>query len=174
MLAYNKRIKERKVEGVALSLLFLFLIKIIDNLIVTGRTLLIQQQREVLASVSVAISQILFFLVTSKVIFSDNIMTMIVVSLAAGIGTYLAMKWNRFSSKERMFISSVLSDDKEAMIELSEYLKENRIKNLITDSYTKDWGKTLAITVYADTAYKQNLFEVFIKQSKRKYLVISN
>lgn len=136
--------------------------------------LLIQQQREVLASISVMISQILFFLVTSKVIFSNDYTTMLVVSLAAGIGTFLAMKWSRFSSKERMYISSVLSDDKEGMVELSEYLKEHKIKNLITDSYTKDWGKTLAITVYADTRHKYSLLEDFIKNSKRKYLVISN
>lgn len=157
-----------------MSLLLLFLVKIVDNLIGTGRTLLIQKQKDFLAALSVVISQVIFFAITSKVIASSDITTMWIVSIGAGIGTFLAMKWSRFSSKERMYISSVLSDDKEAMVELSQYLKENKIKNLITDSYTKDWGKTLTITVYADTSYKYSLLEQFIKTSKRKYLIINN
>ena len=159
---------------IKLSLLLLFLVKIVDNLIGTGRTLLIQKQKDFLAALSVVISQVIFFAITSKVIASNDIKTMWIVSIGAGIGTYLAMQVSKKFSQERMYISSILSDDKEAMIELSQYLKENKIKNLITDSYTKDWGKTLTITVYADTRARQALLDEFIKKSTKKYLKINN
>ena len=50
-----------------------------------------------------------------------------------------------------------------------EQLVENKITNLTTDGYTKDWKKTLAITAYAETKEQSKLIDNYIKNSEIKF-----
>ena len=55
------------------------------------------------------------------------------------------------------------------MMEVRDWLKENKITNLTTDGYTKDWKKTLAITAYAETKEQSKLIDEYIKNSDVKF-----
>ena len=62
----------------------------------------------------------------------------------------------------------ILSDDKAAMIELRDFLKEQHITNLATDGYTKDWKKTIAITAYVETKEQSRLIDKYVQESTTK------
>ena len=125
-----------------LNLVLLFVIKVIDNILGTSKTILIQQNKGILAALSVIISQIIFYKLIDAVGDSENDLTMYVVSIASGFGTYLAVKLNDKFSKEKTYVNVILSDNREAMEDLLGYLRKNKITNLTTDAYTKDWKKT--------------------------------
>lgn len=148
--------------------------KILDNVLATGKTILIQKGRGVLAAITVILSQVIFFLVIGQIISSDSNLKMIVASVAGGVGTFLAINLGDRFSKDKLFINNIFSDDKEAMTELCDYLKTHKIRNLVTDSYTKDWKKTLAVTVFAETKNESKLVDDFIENSQNKYLRIVN
>ena len=59
--------------------------------------------------------------------------------------------------------------DKNVMMEFRDWLKDNKITNLTTDGYTKDWKKTLAITAYAETKEQSKLIDEYIKNSDVKF-----
>lgn len=80
----------------------------------------------------------------------------------------LAIKISDKFSKERTFVNVLLSDDKAAMMELRDFLKENKITNLAADGYTKDWDKTIAITAYAETREQSRLIDEYIQNSNTK------
>ena len=92
-----------------------------------------------------------------------------VIAIASGIGTYLALFISNKFSKDRTYVNVILNDNKEAMIELREWLKEHKITNLTTDGYTKDWQKTLAITAYAETKEQSKLIDNYLKESEYKF-----
>ena len=152
-----------------MNLLFLFIVKVIDNILGTSKTILIQKNKGVLAALSVVISQIIFYKLIDAVGNSDSDLTMYVIAIASGVGTYLAVKLNDKFSKERTFVNVILSDNKEAMEDLREYLKEHKITNLATDAYTKDWNKTIAITAYAETKEESKLLDNYISNSNTKF-----
>lgn len=152
-----------------LNLIVLFVVKVIDNVLGTSKTILIQKNKAVLAALSVIISQIIFYKLIDAVSKSDNDLTMYVIAVASGVGTYLAVMLNNRFSKERVYVNVLLSDNKEAMIELRDYLKEHKITNLATDGYTKDWNKTIAITVYAETKEQSKLLDKYIENSNVKF-----
>lgn len=152
--------------------LILIVVKIFDNILVTGKTILVQKGKAALAALTVTISQVIFFSIISEIVSSDNSLKMWLVSVSGGLGTYIAIKLNDRFSKEKVFINNILSDDREAMTELCNYLREHKIKNLVTDSYTKDWGKTLAVTVFAETKEHSKLVDKFLEESDNKYLRI--
>lgn len=63
----------------------------------------------------------------------------------------------------------ILSDDKEAMKEFRDFLAENHITNVATDSYTLDWSrKSISITAYAQTKAQSRLIDEYIERSLLK------
>ena len=152
-----------------LNLISVFIVKIIDNVLSTSKTLLIQKNKAVLAGISVVVSQIIFYKLIDAVSSGDGDLMIYVIAIASGIGTYLALFISNKFSKDRTYVNVILNDNKEAMIELREWLKEHKITNLTTDGYTKDWQKTLAITAYAETKEQSKLIDNYLKESEYKF-----
>ncbi len=150
--------------------LWLVAIKLLDSILGTGKTILTQKNKGVLTALTVIATQLIFFKVLDDVMKADSDLKMWVVSIASGVGTYIAILINQKLSKETVYINNILSDDREAMTALCNYLREHKIKNLVTDSYTKDWGKTLAVTVFAETKEQSKLVDKYIAESKTKFL----
>lgn len=150
--------------------LWLVAIKLLDSILGTGKTILTQKNKGVLTALTVVATQLIFFKVLDDVMKADSDLKMWVVSIASGVGTYIAILINQKMSKETVYINNILSDDREAMTALCNYLREHKIKNLVTDSYTKDWGKTLAVTVFAETKEQSKLVDKYIEESPTKFL----
>lgn len=153
---------------IIIELAVLFLLKAVDNLLSTGKQILIQRHRPILASLSVVISQIIFYRLISKVSASGGDLALYIVSIASGVGTFLAIKISDKFSKERTFVNVLLSDDKEAMMALRDFLKEHKITNLATEGFTKNWDKSIAITAYAETREQSRLIDEYIRNSNTK------
>lgn len=143
------------------NLIIMFLIKVFDNLLSTSKTILIQKNKGLLAGLSVVISQIIFYKLIDAVSESGDLM-MYVVSIASGIGTMMAIDISNRFSKERTFVNVLLCDDKKVMKDLRDFLKENKISNLATDGYTKNWKKSIAITAYAETKNQSKLIDEYL------------
>lgn len=152
-----------------LNLIVLFVVKVIDNILGTSKTILVQKNKGVLAAVTVVISQVIFYRLIDAVSSSDSDITMYAISIASGVGTYLAVKLNDKFSKERTFVNVILSDNREAMEELRDYLREHKITNLATEAFTKEWEKTIAITAYAETKAESRLLDKYIENSGIKF-----
>ena len=154
---------------IILELLLLFGLKAADNLLSTGKQILIQRHKPILASLSVVLSQIIFYRLIDKVSAYNGDLALYIVAIASGVGTFLAVKISDKFSKERTFVNVILSNDRDAMVDLREFLKEHHITNLATDGYTKDWNKTIAITAYAETREQSRLIDQYIKDSSVKF-----
>ncbi len=93
----------------------------------------------------------------------------LIVSIASGVGCCLAVTLSNRFSKDRTYVNVILSDDKEAMKEFRDFLAENHITNVATDSYTLDWSrKSISITAYAQTKVQSRLIDEYIERSLLK------
>lgn len=153
-----------------ISMLLLFFAKILDNALSTGKTILIQHNKGLLAGVAVTFSSLLYFSVIKNVISAENNIAMLVVSIASGIGCYMAvMITNRFS-KDRTYVNVVMSDDKEAVKNFRDFLAKYHITNVAADSYTMDWTrKTITVTAYAETKAESRLINQYLEESPMKF-----
>ena len=134
-----------------LNLISVFIIKIIDNVLSTSKTLLIQKNKAFLAGFSVAISQVIFYKLINAVTEGGDL-TMYIISIASGFGTYLAIYISNKFSKDRLFVNVILSDNKEAMMELREFLIENKI------NIGPGYGELDAIWTIACPSFKDTKF----------------
>lgn len=151
------------------NLVVVFLVKVLDNILGTSKTILVQKNKAFLASITVVISQIIFYKLIDAVGDSGSNLMIYIIAIASGIGTLLALLINDKFSKEKTYVNIILNDDKQVMMDFRDWLKEHKITNLTTDGYTKDWKKTLAITVYAETKEQSKLIDEYIRASETKF-----
>jgi uncharacterized protein YebE (UPF0316 family) len=153
-----------------LYFLTLFGAKVLDNTLSTAKTILIQRNRCLLAGVTVAVSDFIYFLLIKNVLSADSPFAIAVVAIAGGIGCCIAVLLSNRLSRERTFVNVVMSDDREAMQEFRDYLARHHITNVACDSYTLDWDrKTITITAYTDTKAQNELIDDYIERSDMKF-----
>lgn len=148
----------------------IFLAKVIDNALSTTKTILIQRSRWLLAGIAVVISDFIYFWITKRVVSSNSMMAILVVSLAGGVGCGLACLLSDKLSKDKTYINVIMSDNLEAMMRFRDFLAKHHITNVATDSYTLDWNqKTITITAYAETKAESRLINDYLEKESVKY-----
>lgn len=147
----------------------LFAAKVLDNMLGTAKTILIQRNHGLLAGISLAVSNFIYYCITKNIVTQDNYFAIAVVSAASGVGCCIAMAVNSRISKERTFVNVVMSDDLPQMKKFRDFLAEQHITNVAADSYTRDWDtKTITVTAYADTKAQSRLIDEYIESSLLK------
>lgn len=153
----------------AFYMFILFLAKVLDNTLNTAKTILVQRNRCLLAGVALGLSNFIYLSITKDIVTSDSTLALVIVSIASGVGCCLAVALSNRFSKDRTYVNVILSDDKEAMKEFRDFLAENHITNVATNSYTLDWSrKSISITAYAQTKAQSRLIDEYIERSLLK------
>ena len=153
----------------AFYMFILFLAKVLDNTLNTAKTILVQRNRCLLAGVALGLSNFIYLSITKDIVTSDSTLALVIVSIASGVGCCLAVTLSNRFSKDRTYVNVILSDDKEAMKEFRDFLAENHITNVATDSSPLDWSrKSISITAYAQTKVQSRLIDEYIERSLLK------
>ena len=153
-----------------LYLAALFVAKVFDNALGTAKTILVQRNQCVLAGLALGLSNFIYLSITKDIVTTDSTLALVVVSIASGVGCCLAVAFNNKFSKEKTYVNVIMSDNIDEMKRLRDFLAENKITNVASDSYTRDWGrKTLTITAYAETKNQSRLIDRYIGESGTKF-----
>ena len=153
-----------------LNTIIISVLKILDNFLLTTKTILVQKNKALFAALTVTLSQFMFYFVISKVIEQNSMYINLYVSIASGIGSYFAMKVNDKLSKEKMYFNTITYKNKEDVIELCEFLKQNKVKYIVTDGYNRDWTTSMVVQIFAQTKNESKLIDKFIDDKNKKYL----
>lgn len=153
-----------------MGLIVLGIIKIIDNIIATWKNISIAQNKIILSAVLVTISQFLFYIVVKQTVSDSSVYSIIVVSVCSGIGTLFACLINFKLKKDEMYVNIITSASKEDIAELSNYLRKEKIKHVVNDSYTINWEKTFSVVVFAKSKFESKIIDDFLEATETKYL----
>ena len=150
--------------------IILAIIKILDNIIMTLKNIAQYKNQKILSSVLVVISQLMFYIIIKQVIADDSMLTIIVVSLASGIGNYFAfIIADKFKSDDKWQFH-MTSSDKEDVLRLCNYLVEHNIKYLANHGLNRKGEETINVIAYSKTKDQSRLIEQYLKNTKSKYL----
>ena len=148
----------------------LFLAKFLDNALGTAKTILIQRGSCVLAGAALAVSNFIAYSITKSIVTADGNAAILVVSVASGVGCCLAMALSKKLSRDRLFVNVIMSDNREAVQALRDFLAQHHITNVAADSYTLDWNtKTITVTAYAETRAESELINGYLSRCPQKF-----
>lgn len=154
--------------------IFLSIIKIFDNVVSTAKNIATFQEKKILSSVLVVVSQLLFYLVISEVIEDNTIMCIIIVSVSSGIGNLLAFMINDKVKKDAKWCMIFTSSDVEKSKEFSNYLINHNIKNVVNKGYNRNWEDVISIIIFSKSKAESRLIMEHLedlKQDNFKYLL---
>jgi len=150
-------------------LILLFFAKLVDNMLGTSKVIFMQKDKATLAGIALAISTFISLALTKSIVSDSGMLSIGIVALSSGLGCYLTIKICDKVSKERTYVNVIMSSNREDVKELTDFLRKNKITNVVTDSYDMDWNKSLAITAYAETKAQSKLIDEYINTHEAKY-----
>lgn len=153
-----------------MTYVILALIKILDNVILTAKSLATYKEQKIISSILVVVSQLIFYLVINQVISDNTILSIIIVSVASGIGNYLAFLLNNKFKKDAKWSVVLTSSDVEDVKRFCNYLVEHGIKYVANDGYNRRMECTINIIAFSKTKAESRLIEQYLKTTNSKYL----
>lgn len=153
-----------------ISQIILFVVKIIDNVILTAKSITTYKNKVLITCILVWISQFLFCEVVKKIIADNSIFNSINVSNASAIGAFIAFKINNKYKKDEKWIYYLTCSDMDDLVEFCKYLVEHNIKYQCSYGCTRKWKDTMNITAFSKTKNESRLIEQYIKDTDSKYL----
>lgn len=153
-----------------MAYIIICLIKIIDNIILTAKTIVTYSNKKILSSILIFISQILFYTVIKQVMTDDSISTIIVVSIASAIGNYIAFSIIDKFKKDVKWYFYLTSSNKDDVLNLCNYLAQYDVKYMANLGYTRSGKETINLTVFSKTKKESRLIESYLKDTETKYL----
>lgn len=150
--------------------IILGIIKVLDNMISTAKSITTYQNKKITTSLLVVISQFMFYLVIKSVVQDDSLISTTVVCICSGIGTYIAMTINDKTKRDMTYTNILTCSRTESVEALCDYLLEHKIKYIALDSYNRRKEDTLTVMAFATTKYESSLIDTFLENSETKYL----
>lgn len=121
-----------------------------------------------------AVSQFLFYVLIKEVVADSNLISMIVVSVASGIGSYIAFGINNKFSKETVYINIVTSNDKNQMKSFADHMRAEGIKVVTVPTYGDDIERTLTALIFANTRYQSKMIDKYVENHAELFREVIN
>lgn len=153
-----------------MTYLYLFIIKIIDNFIMTAKSLAQYKHKKILSSALVALSQFLFYVLIKQIVNDGSWLSIWIVVAASFIGNYIAFLISDKFKKDDTWQNIITSNNKKMLIELCTILKEHKIKYLLFNTYNRSFNETLTVQVFSKTKADSKLIDEFLRKTDAKYL----
>lgn len=150
--------------------IILSIVKILDNVILTFKSIATYKEKKILSSVLVIISQLIFYLVIDQVINDSTMLAIIIVSISSGIGNLLAFLINDKYKHDDKWTMILTSNDKEDVARLCNYLTLHNIKHIANHGINREWEETIHIIAFSKTKAESRLIEGFLNGTESKYL----
>jgi hypothetical protein len=144
-------------------------IKVVDNVVSTEKSILTHQNKAIAASILVAVSQFLFYMLITEVVEDSNMLSIIVVSIASGVGSYIAFCINNKFSKDTVYINIVTSNNKDKMKDFGDHMRAEDIKIVTMPTYNDDIEKTLTALVFANTREQSKRIDKYMESHNDFY-----
>lgn len=149
----------------------LAIIKVIDNIVGTAKNIAQYQERKLLSSVLVVVSQLLFYLLINKVIEDNSMLAIVIVAVASGIGNYIAFLINAKFRKDAKWVLLFTSSDVDKSKEFSDYLIKNGIRNVVSKGYDRTWESVINIIIFSKSKNESRVITKYLEDSNFKYLL---
>ena len=150
--------------------MILSVVKILDNVILTAKSIATYKEYKIVSSILVVLSQLIFYLVINQVINDNTMLAIVIVSISSGIGNYIAFLINGKFKKDAKWTMILTSSDIDDVKRLCSYLAEHNIKYVANDGYNRAMQHTINIIAFSKTKNESRLIEDYLTATDSKYL----
>ena len=100
----------------------------------------------------------------------DTLLVIISISIASGIGNYIAFLINDKFKKDDTWQNIITSNDRMMLVDLCTMLKEHKIKYLLYNTYNRSFNESLTVMIFSKTKDESKLIDNYLAKTNAKYL----
>ena len=153
-----------------MTYLFLVLAKVLDNIILTAKSIATYKGKRLVSSILVTISQLIFYLIIDQVVNDNSLLAIILVSISSGVGNYLGFMMNDKFKKDDVWTNIITSSNKEMLVGLCTMLREYKVKYLLYETLNRRFEQSYTVTAFTKTKAESKLIDEFLQNTDSKYL----
>lgn len=153
-----------------MTYLMLAIIKVCDNILLTAKSISTYKGQKLLSSVLVTISQLIFYVIIDQVVSDSTLTSILIISIASGIGNYLAFMINDKFKKDDVWENTITSSDKDFLVGLCTMLRVHKVKYLLYDTYNRRFEQSYTVTAFTKTKADSKLIDEYLKNTDVRYL----
>jgi ABC-type iron transport system FetAB permease component len=153
-----------------LNYIILSVAKILDNIILTAKSIATYKEQQLWSSILVVISQLLFYFLISEIIEDNSLLAILIVSISSGVGNYIAFTINRHFKKDAKWTIIITSSNVDDIRGLCDFLSEKGIKYIVNDGYNRSWKETMHVLVFSKSKEESRLIDSYLSYFNSKYL----
>lgn len=155
---------------VMIGYVILSLVKVLDNVILTFKSIATYKEQKILSSILVVISQLIFYLVIDQVISDNTLLAIVIVSVSSGVGNYAAFALNSRFKKDTKWMFILTSSDADDVQKLCSYLAEHNIKYIANNGLTRKNEPTIHVIAFSKKKDESRLIEKYLINTESKYM----
>jgi len=145
-----------------MTLLILFILKILDSGISAAKTLLLIKEKDFLSSICTSLSQFFYLTLLVKITKDNSSLGIFVICLGALIGSYLPKFIIRRTDKDKTWIYEIIPQSTQQSQEIADMLRNNNLEIFTIKGYNFDVDKILTIKAFSNNKEESNLIENLI------------
>ena len=153
-----------------MTYLFLVLAKVLDNIILTAKSIATYKGKRLVSSILVTIWQLIFYLIIDQVVNDNSLLAIILVSISSGVGNYLGFMMNDKFKKDDVWTNIITSSNKEMLVGLCTMLREYKVKYLLYETLNRRFEQSYTVTAFTKTKAESKLIDEFLQNTDSKYL----
>ena len=153
-----------------MNYIILALVKILDNIILTAKSITTYKEMKIISSILVVISQFIFYLVINQVVNDKTLLAITIVSVSSGIGNLIAFVLNDKFKKDSKWTMVITSSNVGDILKLCEYLTKHNVKHIANKGFTRKGKETIHVIAFSKNKNESRLIEEYLKTTKSKYL----
>lgn len=134
-----------------MQILFVFILKIIDNALSTAKTIYINKERYVLGSILNAFATFFYLVAIVQIAKSSDMKSIIAMCIATFIGTYLPGVLIKKSERDKLYIYDITAPNLNAGKLFADLIRDNDIAIRTSISYDSDMKKVLSCKVFCSS-----------------------
>lgn len=149
--------------------LCLALVKVLDNIISTAKSIATYRELKWVSSILVALSQLIFYLIIDQVVSDGTLAVIFIVAISSGIGNYIAFTINDKFKRDDKWSVILTCSCVEDVKELCNYLAICGIKYIASDGYDKEGQKTINVMAFSKTKDESSMIDRYLNNTKHRY-----
>lgn len=134
-----------------IEIIIVFVLKLIDNILATVKTIYIHKEKYFLSAMFNALSTFFYLVAIVQISKSSNLLSIVSMCIATFIGTYLPGAVMKRSEGDKLFIFDVTACNAELGKTFADNVRELGIPIKTYSTYNNDIEKTLTCKIYCAT-----------------------
>ncbi len=136
-----------------------FVLKLIDSILNTFKSILMIKDKEVLSSVVNGVATMAYMTIIV------DVETAFVVALATSIGSLISWTISKKIEKDKVYIFDIIPDGNENGKEFADNIRENNVPIMTYIGFGEDMSKVLCSKIYSHSKENSKLIESLIPDS---------